>query len=131
MADKLGHYNMMTIMSAFTFILILGLWIPGTSEKAIVAFTVLFGIASGSGISLSPVLVAQISPMQEIGTRSGISFAIAGVASLTGSPIGGAIITATNGSYLGTKIFGGVSSAIGTCFFIASRIAFAGFKGRV
>lgn len=130
MADKLGHYNMMTIMAALTSILILALWIPSSGNAAVIVFAALFGAASGSGISLSPVLVAHSSPMPEIGTRTGVAFAIAGIATLTGSPIGGAIITAQNGSYLGTKIFGGVSCAVGTLLFIAARVALVGPRKR-
>lgn len=119
---------MMTAMAALTSILILALWIPSSGNAAVIVFSAIFGAASGSGISLSPVLVAHSSPMPEIGTRTGMAFAMAAVATLTGSPIGGAIIGAQNGSFVGAKIFGGVSCAIGTLLFVAARIALVGPK---
>jgi MFS family permease len=128
MADKVGHYNMMIAMSAFTAVTILAIWIPAAGNAASIVFAVFFGIASGAGIGLSPVLIAHVSPIQQIGTRTGAAFAISALAALTGSPIGGAIINASNGSFQNTKIFGGVSCAIGTMLFIASRVALAGWK---
>lgn len=126
LADKVGYYNMMTLMGTLTSLLILAVWIPSSGNAAIVVFAALFGAASGSGISLSPVLVAHSSPMPEIGTRTGVAFAMAGIATLTGAPIGGAIIGDQHGSYLGTKVFGGVTCAVGTLLFVAARVALVG-----
>ncbi|KAK4196127.1 major facilitator superfamily domain-containing protein [Triangularia verruculosa] len=128
MADKLGPFNMMIIMAAFTTILILGVWLPSSGDAAIITFAVLFGIGSGAGVGLSPVLIASISPLQQIGARTGIAFGCASLAALTGSPIGGAIFTSSNGAFQSTKVFGGVACAIGTLLFIAARVSLVGFK---
>ncbi|KAK0654184.1 putative monocarboxylate transporter [Cercophora samala] len=128
MADKLGHFNMMIVMAAFTSILILGVWLPSSGDGAIITFAVLFGIGSGAGIGLTPVLIASISPLQQIGARTGTAFSIASLAALTGSPIGGAILTSANGAFQSTKIFGGVACAVGTLLFIAARVALVGWK---
>lgn len=118
----------MIVMSAFTAILILALWLPATGNAALVVFAVFIGIASGAGIGLTPALCAQVSPIQEIGIRSGTVFTIASFAALTGSPIGGQIIAVTHGSFRYAIVFGGVSCAIGTALFIATRITLAGVK---
>ncbi|KAK4676345.1 hypothetical protein QC764_510550 [Podospora pseudoanserina] len=128
MADKLGHFNVMIIMAAFTSILILAVWLPSSGDAAIITFAVLFGIGSGAGIGLTPVLIASISPIQQIGARTGTAFSIASIAALTGSPIGGAILTSANGAFQSTKIFGGVACAVGTLLFIAARVALVGVK---
>ncbi|KXX78516.1 putative transporter MCH4 [Madurella mycetomatis] len=94
-ADKVGHYNMMIAMAGLTGVLVLALWIPASGNAATIVFTALFGIASGAGIGLTPVLIAHISPIQQIGTRTGTCYSIAALAALTGSPIGGAILAAT------------------------------------
>lgn len=129
MADKVGHYNIMIAMSAFTTVLLLALWIPAEGNAATIVFTALFGVASGAGIGLTPVLIAHISPLQQIGTRTGACFSIAALAALTGSPIGGAILdAAADGSYRSTKIFGGVSCAVGTLLFVLSHLAQGGWR---
>ena len=118
----------MIVMSAFTTILILAMWLPASGNAALIVFAALFGIGSGAGIGLSPALCAQISPIQEIGVRTGTVFSIAAFAALTGSPIGGQIIADSHGSYRYAILFGGVSCAIGTVLFIVARISLAGVK---
>ena len=127
-ADKVGRFNVMIVMSGFTTILILAMWLPATGNAANIVFAALFGIASGAGIGLTPALCAQVSPIQEIGVRTGTVFTIAAFAALTGSPIGGQIIAVSNGSFRYAIVFGGVSCALGTALFIATRMAHAGVK---
>jgi predicted MFS family arabinose efflux permease len=128
LADKFGHFNMMITMSALTAILILTVWLPTSGNAASITFAAFFGVASGAGISLTPVLCAHLSPIQDIGVRSGTAFSISAIAALTGSPIGGAILAQSEGNFANTKIFGGVTCIIATLLFIASRIATAGWK---
>ena len=127
-ADKVGRFNVMIIMSSFTTILILALWLPATGNVPIILFAALFGIGSGAGIGLTPALCAQISPIKDIGVRTGTLLAIASIAALTGSPIGGQIIVDGHGSFRNTAIFAGVSCGIGVAFYIAARISLAGLK---
>jgi MFS family permease len=127
-ADKVGRFNVMIIMSSFTTILILALWLPATGNVPIILFAVLFGIGSGAGIGLTPALCAQISPIKDIGVRTGTVFAIASIAALTGSPIGGQIIVDGHGSFRDTAIFAGVSCGAGVALYIAARISLAGLK---
>lgn len=119
---------MMILMSTLTTVLILGLFLTGTSDAPIIAFAALFGITSGAGVGLAPVLCAHVSPIQDIGVRTGTVFAFASFAALTGSPIGGQIITNSNGQFQNTIIFGGVSCAIGTGLFVLARITLAGLR---
>lgn len=126
-ADKVGPFNVMIIMGALTSILILGLWLPSTGNVPIILFAALFGISSGAGISLTPALCAKLSPIRDIGVRTGTVFTIAAFAGLTGSPIGGAIISSSGGSFTNAIAFGGIACAIGTMLFVATRIAYAGW----
>ena len=118
----------MILMSGFTTILILALWLPATGNAPIIIFAVLFGISSGAGISLTPALCAQISPIKEIGVRTGVAFSLASFAALTGPPIGGQIIADSLGSFRNTAVFGGVSCAVGTTLFVVARVTLAGVK---
>lgn len=118
----------MIIMSAFTTILVLALWLPATGNAPLIIFAALFGIGSGAGIGLTPALCAGISPIKDIGVRSGTIFSIASIAALTGSPLGGRIITDSDGSFKYTIVFAGMCCAVGTCLFLAARIAVGGVK---
>lgn len=127
-ADKVGRFNIMIVMSAFTTILILALWLPATGNTPIILFATLFGVGSGAGIGLTPVLVAQISPIQEIGVWTGTAFSLSAFSALTGSPIGGQILIDSQNQFKYAILFGGVSCAIGTSLFIVTRVAIAGVK---
>ena len=118
----------MIIMATFTTVVILGLWLPATGNGPIILFAALFGIGSGAGIGLTPALCAGISPIKDIGVRTGTIFAISSVAALTGSPLGGRIIADSEGSFKYTIVFSGVSCAIGTVLFVAARITIGGVK---
>lgn len=127
-ADRVGRFNVMIVMATFTTTLILALWLPASGDIPIIIFAVLFGISSGSGISLTPALCAQISPIQDIGVRTGTILAIGSFAGLSGSPIGGEIISDSHGSFRNMIIFAGLSCSIGVAFFIAARIVLGGFR---
>ena len=128
LADKVGRFNMMIIMATFTTVMILGLWLPATGNVPIILFAALFGIGSGAGIGLTPALCAAVSPIKDIGVRTGTAFAISSIAALTGSPLGGRIIADSEGSFKYTIVFSGVSCAIGTALFVAARISIGGVK---
>lgn len=127
-ADKVGRYNIMIIMCSITSLLILGLWMTASNNLAMILFAVFFGVSSGSGVGLTPALVAQVSPMKEIGTRTGLVFAIGSLAGLSGSPIGGQIIEASSGSLRYMMVFAGVNCIIGTLFFVVARLNLGGMK---
>lgn len=119
---------MMIIMSTFTTILLLGLWLPATGNAPLIVFAALFGIGSGAGIGLTPALCAGISPIKDIGVRTGTIFAIASIAALTGSPLGGRIIIDSKGDFKNTIIFAGISCAVGSVLFLSARVVVGGVK---
>lgn len=120
---------MIIIMCAFTAIIDYALWIPAKSNAPIIVFTALYGFGSGAFVSMSPALIAQITPdVSKIGVRTGTLFAIICVAALIGNPIGGAIVTAWSGRFTGLKLFCASMQAGGTMFLIFARISLSGFK---
>ncbi len=118
----------MIIVNTFTAVLVLALWLPSRGSVPIIIFAALFGFSSGAFVSLAPSLVAQISDIREIGVRNGSLFAAISVAALTGSPIGGALVTADNGSFTYLQIFCGVTMSVGCVIYVASRAAQVGFR---
>ncbi|KAH7354538.1 major facilitator superfamily transporter [Plectosphaerella cucumerina] len=127
-ADHVGHFNVMVVMSFFTTTLVLVFWLLATGKAAIITFAVLFGIGSGAGIRLTPALCAHISPPKDMGTFTGTVFAVASIAPLTSPPIGGQLISLDNGSFRYTAIFAGVSCGIGTALFLLCRIVLRGIR---
>jgi MFS family permease len=130
-ADRMGRFNVMIITTAFSSIIVLALWLPSKSNAPIIVFSILYGFSSGAFVSLGPSLIAQISPIREIGVRNGTFFLFVSIGGLTGSPIGGALITRDNGNFDYLQIFCGVTMAVGAALYFASRWVQCGFKLKV
>lgn len=108
----------------------MALWLPSGAhtDSAHIAFAVLFGFFSGAYVTLIAGLVAQISPMKEIGFRTGLVYMVASFGALTTSPIAGAILDGEKGGWHGVKIFSGVFCIAGTVFVIWARVYKVGWK---
>lgn len=127
MGDKIGKYNIFIVVCYLSGIWILAILIPITTEPALIAFSVLYGFTSGAYVSLIGPLIMAISPMSEIGFRTGIIFFVNAIAGLTTNPINGAILDGSGG-WLGIKIFAGVFCLVGTTFVVAARVHKTGWK---
>jgi MFS family permease len=127
-ADKLGRFTVFVSMAFLTSIITLALWIPGYGTAAVVIFAVIFGFSSGCIVSLAPTLIAHLSDVTKIGTRTGTMFSIVAIAVLIGSPIGGQLIIADNGGYVKMQIFSGVLMIVGSVFFLVLRVLVGGWS---
>lgn len=127
--DKVGRYNVMIFITLLSSIVTLAVWIPASnSTAAIIVFSILFGFSSGGFISLGPALIAQISEIRQIGTRTGTAFAVMSFGALTGSPIAGAIVARENGDYLGLQLFCGITMTTASIVYIVARTLQVGWK---
>jgi|SRR5277367_643719 len=127
-ADRFGRFNTMIVVNTFSAAIVLALWLPSRGNVPIIIFAALYGFSSGAFVSLAPSLIAQISDIREIGVRNGSLFAAISIAALTGSPIGGALVTADNGGFTYLQIFCGIAMSVGCAIFVASRVVQAGFR---
>lgn len=118
----------MICVTFVTAVVVLGIWLPGNTNGAIIAFVICFGFCTGAFTSLSPTLIAQISDIREIGTRTGTAFAVQSFGALTGSPIASAIVEANGRDYLGLQLFCGLAILTSGLCFVAARYAQVGFK---
>ncbi|KAL5323467.1 hypothetical protein ACEPPN_008004 [Leptodophora sp. 'Broadleaf-Isolate-01'] len=130
-ADRVGRFNVMIITTAFSAIVVLALWLPSSGNIPIIIFCVLYGFSSGAFVSMGPSLIAQISPIRELGTRTGTFFLFVAVGGLTGNPIGGALIQSDNGGFHHLQIFCGVTMAAGSLGYVADRWVQVGFRPKV
>ncbi|OGM39540.1 monocarboxylate transporter [Aspergillus bombycis] len=132
LGDKLGRFNVMIAMCALSAVVLLVLWLPGTllspgSAAIYIVFSLLYGFASGAFVGMVPALLSQISPdVTKTGVRQGVLFTCISIASLTGSPIAGAILSRQNGTYWGLQVFAGAMMVGSVFFFVAARVVLAG-----
>lgn len=129
-AEKAGRFNLMILMLIMSAIVILSLWLVGRGDGAFIAFAVVFGLSSGAGVGLGPVLIADISPISELGFRTGIILFMGAIGSLTSPPIAGAIIESSGGSYTGACIFTGVNYIAAAVGIVSVRVRLAGWSLR-
>ncbi|KAL5090228.1 hypothetical protein Trisim1_004748 [Trichoderma cf. simile WF8] len=128
MGDRYGVFNVMILLTLFGGIVTLALWLPAGSNAPLIVYGALYGFASGCFLSIIPAMVASMSDVRKLGTRTGSLYAVASVGVLIGSPIAGAIVNDQNGHFSGLIVFCGVSLLLGAALAIMSRHALVGFQ---
>ena len=127
-ADAVGRFNTMIIITLLSAIFTLALWIPGKGSATIVVYGAIFGFTSGGYVSIGAPCIAQISDIREIGTRTGTAYLLQALGGLTGSPIAGALVSKMDGKYVGLQAFCGIAMCVSVIFNLAARHAQVGFN---
>lgn len=128
-ADKVGRFNAMILTVLLCLLSTLCIWLPaGDSLPAIIVYAVIFGFASGSNISLTPVCVGQLCKTEQYGRYYATCYTIVSIGSLTGIPIAGSILTICDGNYWGLITFTGCCYAAGLISFVWARVLQVGWK---
>ncbi|KAJ5401123.1 hypothetical protein N7465_011612 [Penicillium sp. CMV-2018d] len=92
-ADRFGRINTQTGLIALGALAVFVIWLPfGNSLAGLYVFSVIFGLASGSFLSLAPACIGQISRASEVGGRFGLTYSIVSFATLICIPIGGEML---------------------------------------
>ncbi len=93
LADKVGRFNVFIVTIIFTAVVNLTVWMPfGYNSKVLYAYSVFYGVFSGSVFSLLPVCCGQVCKTEDFGKRYSTMYFIIAFGTLFGVPIGGAII---------------------------------------
>ncbi|KAJ3454591.1 hypothetical protein MRS44_013191 [Fusarium solani] len=109
-ADLFGTIYVFTPVAGATATVLLA-WIAVKNVAGIYCWAVACGICSGGVQSLFPAALASLTAdPQKLGIR-------------IGPPIGGALISALGGRYLGAQAFAGVSMSLSTLFLVAAQRA--------
>ncbi|CZR66738.1 related to monocarboxylate transporter 2 [Phialocephala subalpina] len=131
-SDKVGRFNTMICITSIMAISVLGIWLPvGNTKGGILAFALIFGFASGSGINLVPVCIGQLCRTEDYGRYYATCNAIVSIGLLLGIPIAGEIIKSNGGAYWGLIIFVGMCYVGGLPLLASARIMSAGPKVNV
>ncbi|KAJ5255906.1 hypothetical protein N7505_011057 [Penicillium chrysogenum] len=122
-ADRIGRFNTLILTNILCLISVLGIWMPADGNLvATVIFSIVFGFASGSNISLVPVCVGELCPVENYGRYYTTVYTIVAFGALTGVPIAGEIIHVCEGQYWGLIAFAGCSYAAGLSCFIVVKL---------
>ncbi|KAK9384687.1 major facilitator superfamily domain-containing protein [Lipomyces mesembrius] len=107
LSDKMNKFALFSIITLLSGLVSAPLWYFAHSEVTITIVAVAYGFFSGGILAMFSNLVAQISPVQEIGTRLGAVNGTIAFATLVSLPIAGAIV-GTDANYGNMKIYAGV-----------------------
>lgn len=126
-----GPLNTM-IPVAFVASIMLYAWTGVDTTAGLYAFASVYGLFSSAVQALWPATLSSLTTdLTKMGTRMGMGFSIVSVATLTGSPLGGALVERMNGNYLGAECWAGTTMLVGTGLLFAGRIAKTGWKLRM
>jgi len=107
-------------------------WTAFKDEAGLWAFSIFYGVFSSGIDTLFPTALSQLtSDLSKMRPRIGMVFDILSFATLTGMPIGGALIdpSRTGGSsYLGLELFSATAMFAGAAFLLLARTANVGRK---
>jgi len=121
LADKFGAFNLLSLGSTLTGICIL-CWLSVHSSSELIAWGIMYGIVSGSFVSLAPAATAQITEdMSRFGGRAGLLFGAMGLASIGSAPMAAALVDLVHGRFEHMIICSGVIVLAGAAFDWAAR----------
>lgn len=128
-ADIIGPANANIIAILQSLIACLAIWLPaGGTTAGIVVFAILFGFASGTNISLTPLCIGRLCKTQNYGRYYATAYTLVSFACLVGIPIGGNILAACGGDYWGLIVFTGLLYLLSLVFFVSAKVYSVGWK---
>ncbi|KAL4077033.1 major facilitator superfamily domain-containing protein [Scleroderma yunnanense] len=115
---------LMTIATFICGVLILGM-IGLSSVSSVVILAVFYGYFSGMYVGLMVPLMTALTPeLSQLGARVGISFVSAGIASLFGPPVFGALLTPQYKWWI-PALFSGLLMLAGDALFVIMQLVLA------
>ncbi|KAK9379679.1 major facilitator superfamily domain-containing protein [Kockiozyma suomiensis] len=110
LSDKIGKFSVFFLVTLLSGLVVLPFWYLVNEESWIVVVAVAYGFASGGVLAMYPALVAQISPVTEIGTRLGSLSAAIAFGALASLPIAGALVGSDsyNPNFNAMQLYAGV-----------------------
>lgn len=139
-ADKLGRFNSMVTALVVCAACTITIWLPAamldpsspaniTTIKALtITYSVIFGFASGSNISLVPVCIGQLCDTHEYGRYYATSYTVVSFGTLTAIPIAGAILQATGGRFWGVVVWTFLSYLVALGCYLGARSSKVGWQ---
>ena len=120
LADRVGPFNT-AIPCALVASAVAYSWIAVNSMGGIITFCLFYGFFSGAYVSLTPVMLASLSPdIERLGTRTGMLMTPMAIGLLIENPAAGSLIR--DSSYVGLQSFCGSTTLAAAFFLVLSRM---------
>ncbi|KAJ6475589.1 MFS general substrate transporter [Mycena sanguinolenta] len=122
LSDIIGRFNLLAPAAFLSGLLCVVFWLFARSLVPLMLFAAAYGFTSGAFISVITPCVAQISDIEQIGSRIGILYSIISFPALVGGPAAGALLEAGNGQYSGMILFTGLTVMTGSFLILAAKL---------
>lgn len=135
LGDRYGRFNVTIGFTAFSVVLVLGVWIAAPWRTGRIAFAALYGFGSGTFVSMVPTLIAQVCPdMSKLGLYLGAVYIVIAPSVLIAQPIGGVLVSAgdenSRDRYVWLKVFSALAMTVGVMGFVAARASYQSRVGK-
>ncbi|KAG8161303.1 hypothetical protein KVR01_009567 [Diaporthe batatas] len=132
-SDRIGHLRVMVVCAFLSGVSTLAIWLPVNYHRSaggLIVFALFFGFFSGAFVSLTAPCLVEVAGghTHDLGAMLGTFFAIAAVASLTGLPIQGAILSGVD--LMRLIVFSGVTMLAGSGALSGAMILTNGIKAQ-
>jgi hypothetical protein len=108
-ADRMGRLNTLFLTTLLSAIVTIGFWVPssirgaeadtlGQSQSLFIAFAVFYGIFASAYVSLFPTSLVELFGVQHFPSVNGVLYMVRGLATMIGTPTGGALIRGSAGA---------------------------------
>ncbi|KAI9298016.1 MFS general substrate transporter [Neoconidiobolus thromboides FSU 785] len=127
LGDRFGRINILILCLTLTSFFCFFIWTFSYTFGILALFNVLYGIAAGGIISMSPVVVVQLFGIEGIASINGLLYFASGVPSLIGTPIASAILTASSyrlpkPNYIPVIMYAATSALLGSLIFFSLKL---------
>ncbi|KAL1920322.1 uncharacterized protein VTP21DRAFT_1468 [Calcarisporiella thermophila] len=121
-ADRIGRMNTIFLCTFIAGLVTMIIWPLAKTFDTLMAFVVLYGFFGGGYVSLFPATIADLVPLKDIATASGMLYLSSLFGNLFGTPIAGALFDATGRkSFVPLAEFCGAATLLGSLVILAVR----------
>ncbi|KAK9801528.1 putative MFS general substrate transporter [Seiridium cardinale] len=124
-ADRMGRLNSLLLTTFISAVITVGFWVPSTvygstndSGGLFIAFAVLYGLFASAYVSLFPASLVEIFGVQHFASVNGVLYMVRGMATLVGTPVGGALIR--SGTTIGPQAYINMAILVSVLLFAAT-----------
>lgn len=125
-SDRIGPLNVL-IPIVFAWAIVAFFWLAVQNIGGYYVWTIFYGAFSAAFQCLTPTTVASITDrLDKVGTRMGMAFGIISFASMTGPPVGGALLSVGGGQFDIAQLWAAFAMLVGAVMCFGARYAKAG-----
>lgn len=141
LGDRFGRYNTLILSLFLCTLSVLCLWLPDiltpdlNNAALLIVFVLLFGLVSGSNVSLTPICLGQLCDTRDYGRYYASCYTVVAFGMVASIPIAGSLLDAVEARgkqrYWGAALFTGLSYVFAFACVLWVRVRVKGWTWRI